>query len=133
MNQREIVFHIAIPSSDLDAAYDFYVDGLGCRIARRYDDRITVDFFGAQLVCHLAPEMTAPEPAMYPRHFGATLRHRSKFDDVLNRAKEKGLEFFSDAFVRFEGLREEHDSFFLCDPSNNLVEFKYYRDPDMIY
>ncbi len=28
----------------------------GCKLARRYADRITLDFFGDQLVCHLAEE-----------------------------------------------------------------------------
>ena len=47
------VFHLAIPTHDLDAAQDFYVTRLGCKLARRYADRITLDFFGDQVVCHL--------------------------------------------------------------------------------
>ena len=27
-------FHLAIPAHDLDAAYRFYVEGLGCKLAR---------------------------------------------------------------------------------------------------
>ena len=44
------VFHLAIPVHDLDEAQDFYVTSLGCKLARRYNDRITIDFFGDQLV-----------------------------------------------------------------------------------
>ena len=50
------VFHLAIPVHDLDAAQHFYVTLLGCKLARRYPDRITVDFFGDQLVCHLTED-----------------------------------------------------------------------------
>jgi uncharacterized protein len=35
--------------------------------------------------------------------------------------------------VRFEGLPEEHRTFALCDPSDNLLEFKHYVDVRMMY
>src|SRR5271169_2603855 len=54
MRTTSDVFHLAIPVHDLDAAQHFYVSMLGCKLARRYPDRITLDFFGDQLVCHLA-------------------------------------------------------------------------------
>ena len=46
MRTTHDAFHLAIPVADLDEAQDFYVTGLGCKLARRYDDRITLDFFG---------------------------------------------------------------------------------------
>ena len=42
MRNQLDAFHLAIPARDLDEAYDFYVRGLGCKLARRYDDRITL-------------------------------------------------------------------------------------------
>ena len=66
------VFHLAIPTHDLDAAQDFYVTKLGCKLARRYHDRITLDFFGDQVVCHLTPGEPAdagePLPQALRRH-----------------------------------------------------------------
>jgi len=124
-------FHLAIPCHDLDEARRFYVDRLGCRLARRYDDRITLDFFGDQVVCHLAPEEIDPAPRMYPRHFGITFRRRTDFERVLERAPED--DYFEPPFVRFPGRPEEHETFFLKDPSNNLLEFKHYRDSQYIY
>jgi extradiol dioxygenase family protein len=62
MRDREDVFHLAIPAADLDAAQEFYVGALGCKLARRYADRITLDFFGDQVVCHLSERVDeAPE------------------------------------------------------------------------
>lgn len=133
MRDPENVFHLAIPCADLDATAEFYVDGLGARQARRYDDRITLDFFGDQVVCHLAPDRIDPEPRMYPRHFGVTFRRREDYDALLRRAQDKELPFFKEEFVRFPGKREEHRTFFLIDPANNLLEFKYYADPEMMY
>lgn len=97
------------------------------------DDRVSLDFFGGQVVCHLCPEEIDSDPEMYPRHFGITFQHRTEFDQVLNRAKAAKLEFFKEPFIRFEGKPEQHLAFFLKDPSNNLVEFKYYQNAGMMY
>lgn len=133
MRDSEQVFHLAIPCADLDTTVDFYGEKLGLTIARRYEDRVTINFFGDQVVCHLCPEKIDKTPEMYPRHFGITFTDKSKFDHLLNRAKECQLTFFKDLFSRFKGKQEEHLTFFLKDPSNNLLEFKYYYDPAMKY
>jgi len=130
---KESVFHLAIPCADLDKAKAFYVDKLGCELARRYDDRITLNFFGDQVVCHLAPNDIDTSPKMYPRHFGVTFSNKEKFNKLHEAATKNGAEFFKGLFVRFEGKQEEHYTFFLKDPSNNLLEFKYYLDPAMMY
>ncbi len=133
MRSANNVFHLAIPCADLDQAYEFYVLGLGCKLARRYGDRITLNFFGDQVVCHKFPEEVEAIPKMYPRHAGITFYNEQEFDNLLTLAKEKKLPFFKEVFIRFSGKKEEHRSFFLIDPSNNLLEFKYYVDPDMMY
>jgi hypothetical protein len=125
-------FHLAIPTHNLDEAEAFYVKLLGCKLARRYADRITLDFFGDQLVCHLSDRIDE-DPQMYPRHFGITFRHRDDFDALLRLARVRGITFFAEPSQRFEGLVEEHSTFVLLDPSNNLVEFKHYLDPRMMY
>lgn len=127
------IFHLAIPCRDLDEAVSFYVGQLRCRLARRYDDRVTFDFFGHQVVCHLAPDRIDPEPEMYPRHFGMTLGTFAEYEAILQRAVASGAEFFAEPFHRFAGKREEHHTFLLRDPSNNLLEFKFYLDPEMMF
>ncbi|WPE17739.1 VOC family protein [Candidatus Thioglobus autotrophicus] len=135
MRDSRNVFHLAVPCIDLDEAYDFYVTGLGCKLARRYKDRITVDFFGDQLVCHKYPEKTTKdsELEMYPRHAGITFYDKNHFDDLIALVGSRKLKYYEKPFVRFEGAAEEHHSFFLIDPSNNLLEFKYYKDSRMMY
>jgi len=132
MRETNDVFHLAIPVRDLDEAQDFYVRQLGCKLARRYPDRITLDFFGDQIVCHLSDGWDR-DPALYPRHFGVTFRSRDDFDRVLHLARERQVCVFSDVATRFDGLVESHLTFVVRDPSNNLVEFKHYRDPRMMY
>ncbi|HLY31459.1 MAG TPA: VOC family protein [Ktedonobacterales bacterium] len=134
MRDSNNVFHLAIPCLDLDEAFTFYVTKLGCKLARRYPDRITLDFFGDQVVCHLSSaDKIDQHPQMYPRHFGITFRQRQEFDDVLRLAQERELPFFQTPMTRFQGKIEEHLTFMLTDPSNNLLEFKYYFDPRMMY
>lgn len=133
MRSMHNVFHLAIPCADLDKMYDFYVLGLGCQLARRYQDRITLNFFGDQIVCHKDPEGIDLNPKMYPRHAGITFYHKSEFNQLFKRAKSKGLPFFKEKFFRFVNKKEEHETFFLIDPSNNLLEFKYYKNPEMMY
>ena len=67
-------FHLAIPTHDLDAAYRFYVEGLGCKLARRYADRITLDFFGDQVVCHLSEDWVRDPGPVRARTVGALPR-----------------------------------------------------------
>ena len=127
------VFHLAIPAHDLDEAYDFYVTRLGCKLARRYDDRITLDFFGDQVVCHLTPGGPAKPESLYPRHFGVTFREAADFEALHSCAVNRKIPFYYDVSLRFEGLVEEHRTFVLVDPSGNLLEFKHYNDPRMMY
>jgi hypothetical protein len=132
MRERADVFHLAIPARDLDEAQEFYVGKLGCHLARRYDDRITLNFFGDQVVCHLSEDWER-EPKMYPRHFGVTFADRGDFDAVLLCAETRDIPFFSPCQPRFKDAVEEHLTFVLRDPSGNLIEFKHYRDKRMMY
>ena len=132
MRKTDDVFHLAIPAIDLNEAEAFYVGGLGCKLARRYADRITMDFFGDQVVCHRSDRID-PDPDLYPRHFGVTFREREGFERLLSLSQLRKLPVFQEAQRRFEGMAEEHLTFVLRDPSNNLVEFKHYLDPRMMY
>ena len=127
------VFHLAIPTHDIDLSIEFYQDRIGAQLARRYEDRATFRFFDHQVVCHLAPDKIDINPQMYPRHFGITFRIKSQFDALYELAKTNKCHFFKDLFIRFEDLPEQHSTFFLLDPSNNLLEFKYYSSDHFIY
>ena len=124
--------HIAVPARDLDEALEFYVFGLGAKLARRYPDRITLDFFGDQLVCHLSDDIP-PEPVMYPRHFGVSFAKGEDFDRLLRVVEQRKLRVLAGPALRFEGTAEQHRTIALADPSNNVLEFKNYDDPRLQY
>jgi extradiol dioxygenase family protein len=136
MREPRDAFHLAIPAYDLDVAAAFYAGQLGCRLARRYADRITLDFFGDQVVCHLTePPGGAPPapPELYPRHFGVTFRRSADFDALLRLVEIRKIPVYRPVALRFAGLAEEHRTLVLRDPSDNLLEFKHYVDPRMMY
>lgn len=133
MRDPRNAFHLAVPCRDLDEAVAFYESGLGCKLCRRYEDRVTFNMFGDQLVCHLSPGSIDPHPEPYPRHFGITFREEADFNAMAERIQSRGLRLFAPVSIRFAGLPEEHLTFFILDPSNNFLEFKFYRLPEMMY
>lgn len=132
MRSQNHIFHLAIPSADLAESAAFYTQ-LGCEIARQMPDRITINFFGDQVVCHLAPTAIDKSPQMYPRHFGITFINESDFEALLTKARDLNLTFFAEPNIRFANRPDAHRLFFLIDPSNNLLEFKYYFQTEMMY
>jgi extradiol dioxygenase family protein len=73
-------FHLAFPVHDLAAARAFYGGLLGCPEGRSAADWVDFDFYGHQIVAHLAPDST-PRGHSNPvdghdvpvPHFGAVL------------------------------------------------------------
>lgn len=126
------IFHLAIPCQDLEATIDFY-EKLGCKLVRKSHDKVAFNFFGNQLVCHLNPDKIDFEPKMYSRHYGLTFLDREDFNQVLANAEERNLLFFKDAMVHHQGKQGEHINFFLTDPSNNLLEFRYFPEGSLAY
>lgn len=92
-----------------------------------------INFYGHQVVLHLSPGDLPEKLYMYPRHFGMILEHEGDYLSLHKRAKDKGCEFFKDDFRRYVGKDEEHRSFFLVDPSQNLIEFKWYKNTSQIF
>ena len=128
-----ILFHLAFPIHDIDAAKRFYVEGLGCTLGRESSQAVTLGLAGHQLVAHFMDEGQGAQKGIYPRHFGLVFLSKSQWQELADRAKAKGLDFFQQPRVRFPGTRIEHHTFFLRDPSQNLLEFKHYTHESAIF
>ena len=129
----KIIFHLAFPVTDLAAAKKFYVDGLGCILGRESEKAMTLGLAGHQLVAHLTTEPPPSQQGIYPRHFGLVLPSQEAWQALVDQAKAKGLTFYQQPRVRFPGTRIEHHTFFLQDPSGNLLEFKHYTHESAIF
>ena len=127
------LFHLAFPVRDLDDAKRFYVDGLGCVLGRESPNAVTFGLAGHQIIAHFAPEVLVTQKGVYPRHFGLVFTLETEWQALADRAKGKGLTFYQQPRRRFAGTRIEHLTFFLEDPSQNLLEFKHYLHESAIF
>lgn len=131
-------FHLAFPVRDLEEARRFYTGLLGCSSGRESDRWIDFNFFGHQLVAHLAPLETAPATnavdgkAVPVRHFGVILEW-SQWQALADRLRSAGVHFDIEPGIRFRGQVGEQATMFLRDPSGNALEFKSFRDPTQIF
>ena len=130
---RNSLFHLAFPIHDIEETIRFYVDGLGCTVGRRSQQAITLGLAGHQLVGHMVTEEIPAQKGIYPRHFGLVLLSQEDWQALADRAKAKDLSFYQQPRVRFPGTRIEHRTFFLEDPSRNLLEFKHYTHESAIF
>ena len=104
MRDPNNAFHIAIPCKDLQEALDFYEGKLGFENRRRYDDRVTFNMFGDQLVCHLSPDKIDTDPDPYPRHFGITFHKQSDFDSFVTLLEDNKVELLNPISTRFDNM-----------------------------
>ncbi len=127
------IFHLSFPVRDISSTKEFYVAGLGCRVGRQSAVAIMLDFQGHQLVAQVSEELGPHPKSIYPRHFGLVCATEEEWAQWRDRAKKNQLPFFREPQRRFTGKPIEHLSFFLQDPSHNLLEFKYYINADAIF
>lgn len=127
------VFHLAFPIHDVDATLRFYGDGLGCSVGRRSKHAITLGLAGHQLVAHVVSALPSKQQGIYPRHFGLIFLSQEEWQALADRAKAKGLSFYQQPRLRFPETRIEHRTYFLEDPSHNLIEFKHYTHESAIF
>ncbi|MCB1214401.1 MAG: VOC family protein [Deltaproteobacteria bacterium] len=128
-----VMFHLAFPSHDLDQAYDFYIKALGCEAGRRSEHALIINFFGHQIVAQKVKALSSQQKGIYPRHFGVVLASLEAWEALKEQVQDKGLKFYQAPKVRYQGQALEHYTFFLEDPSHNLLEFKFYSESEAIF
>ena len=140
------LFHLAIPVDDLAAARAFYGGVLGCAEGRSDPHWIDFDFYGHQLVTHLAPG-SALRQAQGERvahrnevdgdhvpvpHFGLVLDW-ADWEALAAKLRGAGTKFVIEPHVRFEGRPGEQATLFFYDPAGNALEFKAFRRPEELF
>lgn len=131
-------FHLALPVDDLEAARDFYTRVLGCSTGRESEKWIDFDLFGHQVVAHRVDEplSAASNPVdgeeVPAFHFGVVLP-MDQWRALVDRLREKGVDFLIEPRVRFEGEVGEQATCFFCDPAGNALEFKALADPQALF
>jgi extradiol dioxygenase family protein len=127
------IFHLAFPVHDFHLAKLFYRDKLGCQLGRESEHALIFQLGTHQLVAHKTDDANPPQQGIYPRHFGLIFLDQEEFKAFIQQIDNKQITYEIPLKVRFPNTRLEHHSFFLKDPSNNLLEFKYYTYPSAIF
>ena len=131
-------FHLAFPVHDLAAARAFWGGTIGCAEGRSSDAWVDFDFYGHQIVAHLAPQAApvatnavdghdVPVP-----HFGIVLTLED-WQDLADRLTAAGTEFVIAPYIRFRGQPGEQATMFFRDPSGNAIEMKAFADLGQLF
>ena len=131
-------FHLAIPVRELEETRAFYNTTLNCKEGRSSDKWVDLDFYGHQLVLHIADQKNenqsnpvdgheVPVP-----HFGVVLT-MDDWNQLADRLKKQKIEFIIEPYIRFKGEPGEQATMFFKDPSGNALEFKAFQNIEQLF
>ena len=131
-------FHLAFTVRDIAEARAFWGGVIGCPEGRSAADWVDFDFYGHQIVAHLAPNRQAeasnpvdghdvPVP-----HFGIVLT-LADWQALADRLTAAGMEFVIEPHIRFAGQPGEQATMFFRDPSGNAIEMKAFADLGQLF
>lgn len=128
-----------LPVTSLAAARAFYGGLLGCAEGRSSEHWVDFDFFGHQLVAHLAPDETG-RSAVNPvdgddvpvRHFGVVLS-MDEWHALADTLRAAHTRFVIEPHIRFKGEVGEQATMFFLDPCGNALEFKAFADIGQLF
>jgi len=132
-------FHLAFPVTSLTNARAFYGDLLGCPEGRSSDSWVDFDFYGHQIVAHLAPEEARAVTVhdvdgdnVPVRRFGVVLS-MDAWQALAEWLQAAGTRFVVEPHIRFKGQSGEQATMFLLDPCGNALEFKAFADRAQLF
>ena len=132
-------FHLAFPVHDLAAARRFYGETMGCPEGRSSAEWVDFDFYGHQIVAHLAPGEAGDRANNHVDghgvpvpHFGVVLA-MADWQALAERLEAAGTEFTIPPTIRFKGQPGEQATMFFRDPSGNALEMKAFADDAMLF
>ena len=132
-------FHLAFPVIDLESTRKFYSEVLGCTLGRESNKWIDFNLFGHQIVAHFSPDecigtnLNRVDGDMVPsRHFGVILPWE-QWKALCKKMKKQKIPFMIEPKIRFKNLRGEQGTFFIQDPSGNVLEFKSFKNDSMVF
>ena len=134
-----IPFHLAFPVHNLEQTQYFYGTVLQCTLGRSADRWIDFNFFGHQLSAHLVDRESSHTKtnevdgdSVPTRHFGVILPW-DQWEALHRRCSKLDIAFRIPPKIRFQGKAGEQGTFFIDDPSGNVLEFKTFRNSKHIF
>ena len=132
-------FHLAFPVDDLAEARAFYGGTMGCAEGRSSEEWVDFDFYGHQIVTHLARGQAGDRANNHVDghgvpvpHFGVVLS-MADWQALADRLRAAGVDFAIPPTIRFKGQPGELATMFFRDPSGNALEMKAFASDDMLF
>ena len=133
-------FHLAFPVQNLTESRLFYGKVLGCEEGRSSNEWIDFNLYGHQIVAHLTTQTTnSIQPCSLVdghqvpvRHFGIVLPYQ-EWLELSERLRSQQVHFLIEPCLRFKDSPGEQYTFFIQDPSGNVLEFKSMSDPKSLF
>jgi extradiol dioxygenase family protein len=132
------IFHLSLPSKDIQETKKFYFDDLGLEGGRFGEEWIDVNLFSHQLTFVAvdkfnidAPSYTLDKNNLPTFHFGVILEY-----DAWEKVYDSINHWSSDIITKtnfFKDQNGEHMSFFVEDPNGYVIEFKSFLDHDDVF
>ena len=133
------LFHLAFPVRSIAEARRFYGELLGCPEGRSAEHWVDFNFYGHQIVAHVAPDEIGHKATsevdghdVPVRHFGAILPMQA-WEALADRLRKAETKFIIEPHVRFKGEVGEQATMFFLDPSGNALEFKAFADLSQVF
>ena len=134
----ETSFHMSLPCLSVKATKSFYVDSIGATIGRNTETWVDVNLFSHQLTFIKAEKFNFNSPnyvfegKILPSfHFGIIL-DKHLWEDIYSRLRNKNLELVEQSnFLKDKS--GEHNSFFIKDPNEYMLEFKNFKNPENMF
>ena len=127
-------FHLAFPVKNLKTTKDFYKKILNCKIGRESESWVDFNLYGHQIVAHLAPEdcsyvsSNKVDKDQIPcSHFGVILDWH-EWEELYKKLDLLKINFLINPKIRFKNKSGEQGTFFIKDPSGNVLEFKTFKN-----
>ena len=138
MNKSLRPFHLAFPVSNIKETKKWYTKILGCSVGREAERWIDFNFFGHQISAHLSESSDSithnqvDSKQIPSRHFGIILTP-SDWNTLSKRLNKLKINFKIKPHTRFKGEKGEQSTLFIEDPSGNCLEFKSFKNDEMIF
>ena len=111
---------------------------MDCKIGRESSKWIDLNFYGHQISAHLIKKKNIITSNIVDgknipiRHFGIILDW-DNWKALSARLKKNKIKFLVSPYIRFKGEIGEQATMFLKDPSDNILEFKSFKNDESIF
>lgn len=134
----ETAFHMSLPCLSVKETKNFYANIIGASMGRSSQTWVDVNLYGHQLTFIKAQKFNFNSPnyvfegKILPSfHFGVIV-DEATWKNIYKTLKEKKLELVDDSLF-LKDKAGEHQSFFIKDPNDYMLEFKCFKNQNSIF